>query len=147
MDEIELNSLIQKCQKLKYCFNGVFAADNFSLPLQSNSFIIVNASKQNSLGSHWLLLYNFGGIYVFGDPLGLPLNNYRFILENLRKSNGISTVYEINKLKPLQNPSSNSCGLFCIYIAHILNSSTYDLPMTINLLDENELSRFLTHMF
>ena len=146
MDEVELNNLIQKCEKLKFKFVGVFAANNFRLPLPLNKFIIANASKEKSLGSHWLLLYNYNGLYVFADPLGYPLASYKFIYENLCKSQKVSTVFEINKLQPIQNPSSTSCGLFCVYIAHVINSSNYQLPMTINLLNETDLARFAKHM-
>ena len=45
MDEDDIIALIQRCQKLKHKFRGVFAADNFPSKLKSNTFLIVNASK------------------------------------------------------------------------------------------------------
>ena len=38
MDEDHINGLIQRCQKLKHKFRGVFAADNFPSKLKSNTF-------------------------------------------------------------------------------------------------------------
>ena len=106
MDEVELNNLIQKCEKLKFKFVGVFAANNFRLPLPLNKFIIANASKENSLGSHWLLLYNYNVLYVFADPLGYPLASYKFIYENLANHKKYqqslrSTNFNLFKIHPL----------------------------------------------
>ena len=49
MDEDDINGLIQRCQKLKHKFRGVFAADNFPSKLKSNTFLILNASKSQNL--------------------------------------------------------------------------------------------------
>lgn len=146
MDEAQINQLIQKCKNLKHVFYGVFAADNFPHSIPVKTFIIINASKKTSFGTHWLLLYNYNGLYVFADPLGLPLISYRYIFERLQSSKSISSVVEINKFQPIQEPSSNRCGLFCIYIAHVIDSSVYELPSTIGLINENELARFMRHM-
>ncbi len=54
MDELEIAMLIRKCKILKYKFKGVFAADNFP-PLSNNSFVIVNSSRANNIGTHWIL--------------------------------------------------------------------------------------------
>ena len=146
MYEDDINALIQKCKRLKHFFRGVFAADNFPLHLPEGNFIIVNASKQNTEGTHWLLFYNHRGSYVFADPLGFPLENYKAVNQHLRGSWEVSAVFEINKLKPLQRPNSKSCGLFCIYIAHVIKSSSYDLPFSVMLINENDLARFVKHM-
>ena len=55
MDEDEINNLVQACKLLKYKFRGVFAADNFPVNLSHNSFIIVNVSTSQSIGTHWTL--------------------------------------------------------------------------------------------
>ena len=52
VDEDDINGLIQRCQKLKHKFRGVFEADNFPSKLKSNTFLIVNASKSQSPGTH-----------------------------------------------------------------------------------------------
>ena len=45
MDEDDNNGLIQRCQKLKHKFRGIFAADNFPSKLKSNTFLIVKRVK------------------------------------------------------------------------------------------------------
>ena len=70
MDEDEINNLVQACKLLKYKFRGVFAADNFPVNLSHNSFIIVNVSTSQSIGTHWTLFCRRNGKYIFADPLG-----------------------------------------------------------------------------
>ena len=50
MEEDDINGLIQRCQKLKHKFRGVFAAENFSSKLKSNSFF---NSKRVKLSKSW----------------------------------------------------------------------------------------------
>ena len=87
MDEDDINGLIQRCQKLKHKFRGVFAADNFPSKLKSNTFLIVNASKSQSPGTHWLLICKKNDHLLFADPLGRSLSSYKNIYQ-LRISRG-----------------------------------------------------------
>ena len=56
MDEDQIYNQVQKCKYLKYKFRGVYAADNYPLNLTVNSFIIVNASRADSFGTHSVML-------------------------------------------------------------------------------------------
>ena len=56
MDEDQIYIHVQKCKHLKFNFRGVYAADNYPLNLPVNRFIIVNASRADSIGSHWMML-------------------------------------------------------------------------------------------
>ena len=56
MDEDQIHRQVKKCNHLKFKFRGVYAADNFPLNLQTNTFIIVIASRSNSIGTHWVVL-------------------------------------------------------------------------------------------
>ena len=56
MDEDQIYIQVQKCKHLKFKFRGVYAADNYPLKLPVNSFIIVNASRAESIGTHWVIL-------------------------------------------------------------------------------------------
>ena len=87
MDEDDINDLIQKCRKLKYKFCGVFAANNFPQKLHKNSFLIVNASPSNNLGTHWLLLCNRNNKIIFAAPLGQSIIAYRDLYHRLSDSN------------------------------------------------------------
>ena len=47
MDKYQIHLQVKKCKHLKIKFRGVCAADNYPLNLQTNIFIIVNASRSN----------------------------------------------------------------------------------------------------
>ena len=73
MDEDEINNLVQACKLLKYKVRVVFAADNFTVNVSHNSFIIVNVSTSQSIGTHWTLFCRRNGKYIFADQLGQNL--------------------------------------------------------------------------
>ena len=56
MDEDQIYIYVQKGKHLKFKFRSVYAADNYPLNLRVNSFKIVNASRADSIGSHWVML-------------------------------------------------------------------------------------------
>ena len=118
MDEDDINDLIQKCRKLKYKFRGVFAANNFPQKLRKNSFLIVNASPSNSPGTHWLLLCNRSNKMIFADPLGQSIFDYRELYRRISDAQ----ICQFLEHEPIQSQNSELCGLFCIYIAHVIFS-------------------------
>lgn len=140
IDEAQLLRMIKNCIHLKYKVTGVYAADNFPLSIDQNSFMIVNSDKSNQPGTHWVLLCNRMGDYVFADPLGLPIHLYNHISDRLSYAD--FNVKEIIK-DPLQKPNSNLCGLYCIYIAHYVFSGYYP---NIPFIHEEELLRFMHHL-
>ena len=81
--EIGLWELINRCQHLKFKFSGVYAADNFPVVLDRNTFVIGNSDNSDSSGTHWLLYCNRENEIAFGDPLGLPLSYYKNIFNRL----------------------------------------------------------------
>ena len=137
--EIALWELINKCKHLKFKFSGVYAADNFSLALNRNTFVIVNSDKAGAPGTHWLLYFNREDVFAFGDPLGILLSYYEEIYKRLQFTK--FTVTELVKHQ-LQRPTSSLCGLYCIYIAHYVFSSHFPMIPTIL---EDELLRFVKH--
>ena len=50
MNEDQNHLQVKECKHLKFKFRGVYAADNYPLNLPVNSFIIVNASRADSIG-------------------------------------------------------------------------------------------------
>ena len=144
MDEDEINNLVQACKLLKNKFRGVFAADNFPVNLSHNSFIIVNVSTSQSIGTHWTFFCRRKEKYIFADPLGQNLASYKHLHNRPASSaDKIQTVYEslryqpiqkpnsyIIRYQPIQKPNSLLCGLFCIYIAHYLFGETEILKMS-----------------
>ena len=115
-----LQDLIQNCKQLKYKFLGVFAADNFPPHIPNNIFMIVNTSKSDSSGTHWIVICNKRNVLYFADPLGLPLWQYTNKFEQLNEK--FNQVIELMTNFPMQDSNSTMCGSFMIYIAH----SNYD---------------------
>ena len=71
MDEDQIHLQVKKCKHLKFKFRGVYAAENCPLNLQTNTFIIVNASRSNSIRTQRVVLakrYAYPIIY-FADPI------------------------------------------------------------------------------
>ena len=141
MDEDNLNSLIQRCSELKYKFRGVYAADNFPTNLTDNSFIIVNISTSASVGTHWILLCQKDQKIIFADPLGQTLSSYKHLQSRIVSNFNVNTVYELLRNQPIQKQNSILCGLFCIYIAHIIFSGQKLVKMS-----DIDLLRFALHM-
>ena len=150
MDEDQIYIQVQKCKHLKYKFRGVYAADNYPLNLPVNSFIIVNASRADSIGSHWVMLakrYAYPVKY-FADPLALPLTEYKDIFSRLQQCTDLQMMMDIMEHRrdmqsPLQSADSQLCGLFCIYIAHKFLSDKFPFVPDVNELD---LLAFVKHM-
>ena len=93
--------------------------NNFLLHLSQNSFISVNASTSQSIGTHCLLICRKNGDYIFADPLGQNLVSYIHLHNRLNFSAvDIRTVYELLRNQPIEKPNSMLCGLFSIYIAN-----------------------------
>ena len=148
MDEDQIHHQVKKCKHLK--FRGVYAADNFPLNLQTNTFIIVNALRSNSIGTHWVVLakrYAYSIIY-FADPLALPLTTYKDIFNRLQQCKDLEIMMDIMEHRrdiqfPLQSSDSQLCGLFCIYIVHYFYSEKFPFIPDVN---ELELLAFVKHM-
>ena len=125
MDEDQIHLQVKKCKHLKCKFRGVYAADNYPLNSQTNTFLFVNASRSNSIGTHWVVLpkrYAYPIIY-FADPLALPLTTYKDIFIRLQQCEDLEIIMGTLEQRrdiqsPLQSADSQLCGLFCIYIVH-----------------------------
>ena len=150
MDEDQIHLQVKKCKHLKFKFRGVYAADNFPLNLQTNTIIIVNASRSNSIETHWVVIakrYAYPIIY-FADPLALPLTTYKDIFNRLQQCKDLEIMMDIMEHRrdiqsPLQSSDSQLCGLFCIYIVHCFYSEKFPIIPDVN---ELELLAFVRHM-
>ena len=141
MNEDEVNDLIQRCKLLKHKFLGVFAANSFPKILQPNSFIIVNASTSDNAGTHWLLLCVKNKNLIFADPLGQPIVLYKNVYRRLVSTQGDVQLCQVLENQPIQSRDSKLCGLFCIYIAHLIFSFQPIVKCS-----DNDLIRFALHM-
>ena len=150
MDEDQIHLQVKKCKHLKFKFRGVYAADNYPLNLQTITFIFVNASRSNKIGTHWVVLakrYAYPIIY-FADPLALPLTTYKDIFDRLQQCKDLKIMMDIMEHRrdiqsPLQSSDSQLSGLFCIYIVHYFYSEKFPFIPDVN---ELELLAFVKHM-
>ena len=105
--------------------------------LHVQTYFIVNTSSAGSAGVHWLLLLLLydqqqqhqqtncreTGCFFFciWDPLGQPLERHHLFFDHLIKTSEKTEIKKIREVRlPIQSPHSNTCGLYCLYIAHYL---------------------------
>ena len=143
MDNLQITELIHRCKHLKHRFCGIFTANlAFDTILKrDNTFMIVNASNSDQPGTHWLLFAQAGGQIFFADPLRRSLHNYPHVYKNMRRS-----IHEGNQIlmnKPIQSANSVLCGLYCIYVAHVIISSKFPIGFKVN---DHDMMRFAKHM-
>lgn len=142
MDEIAILNLISKCKLLKYKFRGIYPADKFPVNIANNTFVLVNASKSNNQGTHWLLILKKNQEFIFADPLGQGFEQYQNILQRMYLTGRHFDRVISFPVQPLDSPN---CGLYCLYIAHCMFSYNkfYFLPF----ISETQLFRFVKHMY
>ena len=107
--------------------------------------MIVNTSKSDSLGTHWIVICNRRNILYFADPLGLPLWQYTNLFKRLNEK--FHQVTEIMTNYPMQDSNSTMCGSFCFYIAHLIYDKNFNGDASdFVYINDHVLKRFLTHM-
>ena len=141
MDEDDINDLVRNCKNLKHKFIGVFAANNFPNELKENSFLIVNSATAENAGTHWLLFCQKDNQLLFADPLGQSILSYKGVYQRILSREGNVQVHQLLENHPIQSRNSRLCGLFCIYIAHVLFNS-----QKIVKIHDVDLIRFALHM-
>ena len=96
--------------------------------------------RQNqSPGTHWLLICKKNDHLLFADRLGRSLSSYKNIYQRLAKNN--VQFHQLLENQPIQGQNSELCGLFCIFIAHLI----FDDRQIVNCSDF-QLIRFALHM-
>ena len=143
MDNLQIPELVNRCKHLKYRFGGIFPADFpcSSVMKNDNTFMIMIASLSDQPGNHWLLFARTGGQIFFADPLGKRLYDYPLVYKIMRR-----TIHEGNQLlmkKPIQSADSVLCGLYCVYVAHVIITNRFPLGFKLN---DHDLIRFAKHM-
>ena len=102
---------------------------------QKFSYQFVNSAAQTEAGERWFLLSYIlidpskkqavtcsdAIITIFlWEPLGEPVKSYRKIQKRLAALSS-RTIRAFEITFSTQNPSSNLCGLYCLFMAHYLN--------------------------
>ena len=109
-------------EKISISFNGTFSIDNIPVFNDDVFSIIINLSKQNEIGTHFIAVYVLENKIIYFDSFGNQLNNssLKRYLKKYEKSIIFSNIQ-------LQNLLSSHCGFFCIaFILCIENNITLD---------------------
>ena len=109
-------------EKISRSFNGTFSIDNIPVFDDDVFSIIINLSKQNEIGTHFIAVYVLENKIIYFDSFGNQLDNssLKGYLKKYKKSIIFSNIQ-------LQNLLSSHCGFFCIaFILCIENNITLD---------------------
>ena len=109
-------------EKISRSFNGTFSIDNIPVFDDDVFSIIINLSKQNEIGTHFIAVYVLENKIIYFDSFGNQLNNssLKRYLKKYKKPIILSKIQ-------IQNLLSSHCGFFCIaFILCIENGITLD---------------------
>ena len=109
-------------EKISISFNGTFSIDNIPVFNDDVFSIIINLSKQNEIGTHFIAVYVLENKIIYFDSFGNQLNNssLKRYLKKYKKPIILSKIQ-------IQNLLSSHCGFFCIaFILCIENGITLD---------------------
>ena len=92
------------------------------LKLGKNQFQIVNTAVLGTFGEHWILLAHLRGNVCYFDSFEREPENS--IVERLEKfGQRIIQIFPSTFGMAPQSPETTTCGLYCIYMAHVLYSN------------------------
>ena len=138
MDNRSITAVVKKIGQLKFAFGGVWSAENFpKVSKKRTMFQIINTSKSNMKGTHWILLLTVPQSYkgnsrkkscnlrqniIIWNSLNIPLAFFIDVYTRLQMlyDNQEYILHEISS--SVQKASSNLCGLYCIYAAFLFFS-------------------------
>lgn len=103
-------------KKVSKIFKGVYSCNTIpNLKLHKKFSIIVNLSRDDQQGTHWVSIFRNHKMLVYYDSLGLPLTN-RDIKSFLCK---INNHYNYNLFQN-QCYDSYNCGFYCLLFCLML---------------------------
>ena len=109
-------------EKISRSFRGTFSIDNIPVFEDDVFSVIINLSKQNEIGTHFIAVYVLENKIIYFDSFGNQLNNssLKKYLKKYKKPIILSKIQ-------IQNLLSSHCGFFCIaFILCIENGITLD---------------------
>ena len=130
MDGLLISKLIYThCPKIAHLFGGCFPCDTFP-PLVDGypQFQIVNTDPHDESGMHWVLIGRRAGDKLFYFDSLDPLKNipYTCVRNRLSSFYGKDLSNDSFLIRPIniglvaQGPNTTTCGLYCIYAAHVI---------------------------
>lgn len=112
MNSLQIHRVLTHDLHAQRYFMGVFPSDKVPKLQRFPAAIVINTDKHDESGTHWLALYMENKQTLeFYDSFGLPPETYG---EDIYRYVKTFKVVQWNIL-PLQSPTSNVCGQFCIY--------------------------------
>jgi hypothetical protein len=129
MDGALISTLIYTyCPKLAHLFAGCFPCDAFPPLLDlEKQFQIINTDPRDKQGEHWVLIgRRVGGRLFYFDSLDPPKKiPYDCVRSRLASFYGDTTLPDavirpINIGLVAQSKNTTTCGLYCIYAAHVI---------------------------
>lgn len=114
-------------------FGGVYCKDELDFR-PASKYYIVNLENSDQPGSHWTLLYNcLPKVCLYVDSYAIPPPREVAEFMSRTKKRG---CYSDIQLQSLEGKDSDSCGYYCMYIAHELREGR---PLARILLDDFDI--------
>ena len=108
--------------KISRSFQGTYSIDNIPTIKNNDFSIIINLSKQNEKGSHFVAIFNKQNKIIYFDSFGNQ-NIHRTLQKFIKKHKKQVTYSNIQ----LQHIFSNHCGFFCMsFILCLENDVTFN---------------------
>ena len=100
--------------KISRSFQGTYSIDNIPTIKNNDFSIIINLSKQNKKGSHFVAIFNKQNRIIYFDSLGSQ-NIHRTLQKYIKKYKKQVTYSNIQ----LQHIFSNHCGFFVCHSFYV----------------------------
>lgn len=111
LNTLEIDRFMRNDPFIRHLYGGVRAIDQLDFSPNIPSIYIINQDPSTEPGSHWIALF-INNIPEHFDSLGYQPIKY---LENYLIVNGPNFIVNT---KRVQNYTSNSCGMFCLFYAY-----------------------------
>jgi len=108
MDNVQITEIAERHYSLSERFAGVFSRDQLPEILANGYFYVVNSSKHNEPGEHWL------GIYVNDNEI-----EFMDSFAKVPEAYGLHIEYPIAmNARQLQSNDSVTCGYYVMYFLY-----------------------------
>ena len=123
MDESKINKSVRNVPG----YLGTFARNELeSLKISHYpSFVIVNLDERAGDGSHWIAIAMFLNDVYICDSLGVLMPNDDFPKELVNFLYRVCFRRRLHITRQLQQATSNTCGLYCIFFVHYCQTHTF----------------------
>ena len=119
LSNVYIDEIMTKFSKI---YSGCYSADNFPKNLKPPFCVIINLSKHNKPGTHFITLLETMNKTFYFDSFGIVcfVNNICEFIEKKQKP-----IYQ--KIKQIQHHNSLFCGFFCMFFCLYMERQNYNL--------------------